>query len=223
LLDTGLRVSQLYAPTSEDILWQRRRLRVRGKGGPYGKKTNARVVPMSRWLGAPMGHHVALKKEFPVKERRPQELVKQVDNRAGLAKDVTPHVLRHVFAATALLKGLSLATVQEILGHDRSQTTAIRLNFTEIHFQEELERTWRRRGCPLMPGQLFTDAERRRPGGTLTCVHSRNCGCCSPAGFRVRDRAGWCRSSRGPICSPGRDRLVWASSSDPCDLPSQWG
>ena len=87
-------------------------------------------------------HHFALRKEFPVRKRRAQGLVKGVANRAGLTKDVTPHVLRHTFAATALQKGISLATVQKILGHDRLQTTAIYLNFTDTHIQEEFERKW---------------------------------------------------------------------------------
>ena len=63
-------------------------------------------------------------------------------NRAGLTKDMTHHVLRHTFATTALQKGISLPTVQKILGHDRLQTTAIYLNFTDIHIQDEFERTW---------------------------------------------------------------------------------
>jgi integrase/recombinase XerD len=45
LLDTGLRVSELCALTTKDILWQQRQLRFRGKGGPYGKKSKVRVVP----------------------------------------------------------------------------------------------------------------------------------------------------------------------------------
>ena len=52
LLDTGLRVGELCALTSKDILWQQRQLRVRGKGGPYGKKSKLRVVPMSRRVRA---------------------------------------------------------------------------------------------------------------------------------------------------------------------------
>jgi integrase/recombinase XerD len=39
LLVTGLRVGELCTMISRDILWQQRQLRVRGKGGPYGKFT----------------------------------------------------------------------------------------------------------------------------------------------------------------------------------------
>ena len=95
LLDTGLRVSELCDLTTKDVLWQQRQLRVRGKGGPYGKKSKVRVVPMSRRVRALLEHHFALRKKFPVRPRRAQGLVKEVANRAGLAKDVTPHVLRH--------------------------------------------------------------------------------------------------------------------------------
>jgi integrase/recombinase XerD len=38
---------------------------------------------------------------------------------------MSPHVLRHTFATTALQKGISLPTVQKILGHDSFQTTVI--------------------------------------------------------------------------------------------------
>ena len=61
---------------------------------------------MSRRVRALLEHYFALQKEFPVQKRRAQDLVKQVANRAGLTKDVTPHVLRHTFAATALQKGI---------------------------------------------------------------------------------------------------------------------
>jgi integrase/recombinase XerD len=60
LLDTGLRVGELCDLTSKDLLWQQRQLRVRGKGGPYGKKSKVRVVPMSRRVRALLEHHFAL-------------------------------------------------------------------------------------------------------------------------------------------------------------------
>ena len=142
LLDTGLRVGELCGLTSKDVLWQQRQLRFKGKGGPYGKKTKVRVVPMSHRVRTLLEHYFALEKDFPVKTRRAQDIVKAVANRAGITKDVSPHVLRHTFATTALQKGISLATVQKILGHDRLQTTAIYLNFTDTHIQEEFERKW---------------------------------------------------------------------------------
>ena len=97
---------------------------------------------MSSRVRALLEHHFALEMAFPVKARRAQDIVKAVANRAGITKDVSPHVLRHTFATTALQKGISLATVQKILGHERLQTTAIYLNFTDTHIQEEFERKW---------------------------------------------------------------------------------
>ena len=142
LLDTGLRVGELCSLTSKDVLWQQRQLRIKGKGGPYGKRGKLRVVPMSARVRRLLEAYFALEQQFPVGKRRAQDLVKEVANRAGIAREVTPHVLRHTFAAMALQKGISLATVQKILGHDRLQTTAIYLNFTDVHIQEEFERKW---------------------------------------------------------------------------------
>ena len=44
LLDTGLRISQLYDLTSKDVLWQQRQLRIRCSGGPYGQKSNVASI-----------------------------------------------------------------------------------------------------------------------------------------------------------------------------------
>ena len=74
LLDTGLRVSELCTLTSKNVLWQQRQLRIKGKGGPHGKKTKVRVVPMSSRVRVLLEHHFALEKAFPV-TRRPQDIV----------------------------------------------------------------------------------------------------------------------------------------------------
>ena len=142
LLDTGLRVSELCDLTPKNVLRQQRQLRFKGKGGPHGKKTKVRVVPMSSRVRALQEHHFALEKAFPVKTRRAQDIVKAVANRAGITKEVSPQVLRHTFAKMALQKGISLPTMQKILGHDSLQTTAIYLNFSDVHIQDEFERKW---------------------------------------------------------------------------------
>jgi integrase/recombinase XerD len=142
LLDTGLRVSELCGLIPESMLWQQRSLRVMGKGGPYGKKSKVRVVPLSRRVQSLLEPYFALNEQWFVGPRQAQKLVKQVANRAQLSKPVTPHVLRHTFATLALQKGISLAAVQKMLGHDRLSTTEIYLNLTETHVIEEFKAKW---------------------------------------------------------------------------------
>ncbi len=66
----------------------------------------------------------------------------ELSNRAKLSTNVSPHILRHTFATLALQKGISLATLQKILGHDRLETTAIYLNLTQEHVLEEFSSKW---------------------------------------------------------------------------------
>jgi len=142
LLDTGLRVSELCSLTGESIQWQQRAIRVKGKGGPFGKRSKIRVVPMSPRVRALLEPYFALNQKWFVGPRAVQKIVKRVANRAQLTQDITPHILRHTWATLALQKGLSLAAVQKILGHDRLATTAIYLNLTDAHVVEEFEAKW---------------------------------------------------------------------------------
>jgi integrase/recombinase XerD len=133
LVDSGLRVSELCGLTRENVLWQQGAFRIKGKGGPFGKKTKVRVVPTTRRVMTLLEAYFALHDKWPLGPRAVQKLVKQVANRAGIRKDVTPHVLRHTWATLSIQKGVSLAAVQKALGHDRLETTAIYLNLTEEH------------------------------------------------------------------------------------------
>ncbi len=60
LLDSGLRVSELCHLTPQHILWQQKAFRVEGKGGPYGKQSKKRVVPMSRRIQLLIEHYFAI-------------------------------------------------------------------------------------------------------------------------------------------------------------------
>ena len=140
LLDTGLRVSELCSLSSQNILWQQKSIRISGKGGPYGKKTKKRVIPMSNRVQSLLEHYFAINDKFPIGLRQVQKIVKEITNRAQISKTVTPHILRHTFATFALQKNISLASVQKILGHDRLATTSIYLNFTDEHVVDEFTR-----------------------------------------------------------------------------------
>ena len=97
---------------------------------------------MSTRIQPLMEHYFALHDRWFVGARQVQKIVKRLANRAQIAQDVTPHVLRHTFATLALQKNISLATIQKILGHDRLTTTAIYLNLTDTHIVEEYRQKW---------------------------------------------------------------------------------
>src|SRR5215510_12696901 len=75
LLDTGLRVSELCSLTGENIQWQQRAIRIKGKGGPYGKRSKQRVVPMSPRVRAILEPYFALHQAWMVGARQVQKIV----------------------------------------------------------------------------------------------------------------------------------------------------
>jgi len=142
LLDTGLRVSELVNLTKDNILWQDKRLIVYGKGGPYGKKTKRRVVPVTERVFTVLSNYYSLQDTLGYTSRGIQHLVKRVAQRAGIKKKVSPHVLRHTFAISCVKKGISTRALQSFLGHDRLATTEIYLNLSPEEACREFNSKW---------------------------------------------------------------------------------
>lgn len=142
LLDTGLRVSELSNLAKDNIQWQERRLVIYGKGGPYGKKTKRRVIPMTERVRLVLERHFAFENTIGISVRTIQYTVKRIANRAGISKPVTPHVLRHTFSVTCIKKGISTRALMQLLGHDRLSTTELYLNLSPEDAIREFRDKW---------------------------------------------------------------------------------
>ena len=97
---------------------------------------------MSRRVQALLEPYFSIDEKWFIGPRQAQKVVKRVAERARISQEVTPHVLRHTYATLAIQKGISLATIEKILGHDRLATMTIYLNLTDTHVVDEYSQKW---------------------------------------------------------------------------------
>jgi integrase/recombinase XerD len=132
----GLRVSELCGLGITDLLLTENLVRVFGKGGkerlvPIGRTVIGAVSVYIHQLrpeldrGASAGRVLLNVRGRPLSRVGAWGIVKRAAARAGIAKRVTPHTLRHSFATHLLEGGADLRAVQEMLGHADLSTTQI--------------------------------------------------------------------------------------------------
>lgn len=132
---TGLRISELISLPREGIA-KKEEISVRGKGGKI------RVVFLSSRARDAItqylkkDHENRTDKLFPATPRSIQRMIHRCAIKAGIAKKVSPHVLRHAFATDLLRNGADLRSVQAMLGHANISTTQIYTHLTDGQLKE---------------------------------------------------------------------------------------
>ena len=135
LYATGIRVSELIALNVEDLNLPAGVLHCQSKG-------RERVIPLYPAAIRALGEY--LRDVRPQLVETPEEaalfvnmsgermsrqgfwkLIKYYQEKAGIQKDITPHTLRHSFAAHLLENGADLRSIQEMLGHADISSTQV--------------------------------------------------------------------------------------------------
>ena len=132
---TGMRVSELINLRIQELDFERNLIRCFGKG------SKERLVPAGKSTMKYLKDYITNYKPFISKNdseyifinaagsRITRQgclyIVKDYAKKAGIGKNVTPHIIRHSFATTLLRRGAGIRAVQIILGHSDVSTTEI--------------------------------------------------------------------------------------------------
>ncbi len=151
LYATGLRVSELLSLRTSNLYLDEGYLSCVGKGN------KERIVPIGHeaadWLrrylvkGRPALLHGASPWLFvnardggPLSRVGFWKLLKEYGTRAGIARELSPHVLRHSFATHLLERGADLRAIQAMLGHADLSTTQIYTHVLEARLRAVYDR-----------------------------------------------------------------------------------
>ena len=145
MYSTGCRVSELINVEESDIDIEESFVRLQGKG------SKQRIVPLGSKVRINLESYLQLRnkdrkntnnKLFISKSYKNLDrtavfrIIKSTGVKAGINKELYPHILRHSAATHMLEGGCDLRTVQEFLGHSSVSTTQIYTKVTKAFLEE---------------------------------------------------------------------------------------
>jgi len=128
---TGFRVSEASNCQVQDVCLSDNTIKVR-----QGKGSKDRIIAihptlkaaLTQWIGydnTPDHYLFPGQKARPLHPRQMHRIVEMTAKRAGIAKKVHPHTLRHSIALHLRRSGKDLITISRFLGHEDVSTTQI--------------------------------------------------------------------------------------------------
>ena len=149
LLCTGLRVGELVSIRVPDIDLIERVITIMGKGSRQRRvflpddETAALVSAYCTATAGRRGAHnrfVLTASGTPGATQFVRSLLRETATDAGIARRITPHMLRHTAATRLLENGLDIRLVQRLLGHQSISTTEIYTAVTDTSLKAAIGR-----------------------------------------------------------------------------------
>lgn len=137
LYGAGLRVSEVTSLKVSDLDRERRVIWVRGGKGHKDRQVMLAeplrevLAAYWRWKRPTDWLFPGGKPDCPLARHSVFDLCRKAAQRAGIAKPVHPHSLRHAFATHLLDDGVNLLVIQTLLGHAHLKTTARYLHLSD--------------------------------------------------------------------------------------------
>ena len=145
MYSTGCRVSELINVEESDIDIEEAFVRLEGKGSkqrivPLGSKVLINLesyLPLRNKDRKSKNNKLFISKSYKNLDRTAVfRIIKSTGVKAGIHKELYPHILRHSAATHMLEGGCDLRTVQEFLGHSSVSTTQIYTKVTKAFLEE---------------------------------------------------------------------------------------
>ena len=147
LYATGIRVSELISLDLSDFNASESVLICRGRNGRARiiPLYNAAVQALNEYIEFIRPHMIASPAETALfvntngarmSRQGFWKLLKAYQKKAGIEKEVTPHTLRHSFAAHLLENGADLRSIQEMMGHVDISSTQVYSHLLKNHLKD---------------------------------------------------------------------------------------